>query len=81
MKLPDRALVPAALLVFAGLAFLSLRDDSATSDELAHLPAGFTYVDRLDFRLNPEHPPLAKIWAALPLKIAGLARPDYASEA
>lgn len=79
MRLPDAALVPALLLIFALLAFDSLRDDSATSDELAHLPAGFTYLDRLDFRLNPEHPPLGKAWAALPLKLARLCGPNYDS--
>jgi 4-amino-4-deoxy-L-arabinose transferase-like glycosyltransferase len=33
-------------------------------DELAHIPAGFGYVKELDFRLNPEHPPLIKALAA-----------------
>lgn len=55
----------------------SLVRESATFDETAHLPAGYTYLDRRDFRLNPEHPPLAKIWAALPVWIAGLGSPDY----
>ncbi|NCQ02468.1 hypothetical protein GW816_00180, partial [Candidatus Wolfebacteria bacterium] len=32
--------------------------ESATMDELAHIPAGYGYVRYLDFRLNPEHPPL-----------------------
>jgi hypothetical protein len=80
-RLRTPAAVAALLSAFSLLAFLSLRGDSATSDELPHLPAGISYVDRLDFRLNPEHPPLAKAWAALPLKIAGLPRADYASTA
>jgi len=67
------------LLVFFLAGANSLVRDSATFDETAHLPAGFTYLDRGDFRLNPEHPPLAKAWAALPLWLGGLARPDYAS--
>ena len=41
--------------------------DSATMDEKAHIPAGFTYLKFKDYRLNPEHPPLAKDIAALPL--------------
>jgi len=36
-------------------------------DELAHIPAGYGYVKYLDYRLNPEHPPLVKALAALPL--------------
>src|SRR5262249_46906437 len=42
---------------------------SATSDEVAHLPAGYSYWTTRDFRLNPEHPPLAKLLAALPLLV------------
>jgi len=41
--------------------------DSAIIDEVAHVPAGYTYVKDADYRLNPEHPPLAKSLAALPL--------------
>ena len=55
---------------------ISLRLESATFDETAHLPAGYTYLDRFDFRLNPEHPPLFKAWAALAPWAAGRGRPD-----
>ena len=41
--------------------------DSAIMDELAHIPAGYSYVKYLDYRLNPEHPPLLKALAGLPL--------------
>lgn len=41
--------------------------ESATMDELAHIPSGYGYVKKLDFRLNPEHPPLVKALAAFPL--------------
>lgn len=70
----------ALLLVFVVCGWISLAGDSATSDETAHLPAGYTYLDRGDFRLNPEHPPLAKALAALPLWLTGAGRPDYAGE-
>lgn len=43
------------------------KQESAIMDELAHIPAGYGYVRYLDYRLNPEHPPLVKIFAALPL--------------
>jgi hypothetical protein len=36
-------------------------------DELAHIPAGYGYVHNLDYRLNPEHPPLVKALAMLPV--------------
>src|SRR5207237_10204804 len=55
------------LLAFWLQMFLALPKLSATSDEVAHLPAGYTYWTTRDFRLNPEHPPLAKLLAALPL--------------
>jgi len=48
-------------------AFTSSLDDSTTMDELAHIPAGYSYLIKKDFRINPEHPPLIKDLAALPL--------------
>jgi len=44
-----------------------MKDDSATMDEVAHLPAGYSYLTQKDMRLNPEHPPLIKDLAAIPL--------------
>jgi 4-amino-4-deoxy-L-arabinose transferase-like glycosyltransferase len=61
----------AVLLLFAALlltvSLTSMRQKSLTVDELAHLPAGYTYVTLGDFRLNSEHPPLVKALAGLPL--------------
>jgi hypothetical protein len=44
------------------------RKDSVTVDEPWHVVAGTEYVRTGDFRLNPEHPPLVKLWvgAAMP---------------
>lgn len=36
--------------------------DSFTFDEAYHIGAGVAYVKTGDFRLNPEHPPLVKLW-------------------
>ena len=47
--------------------FCSLSYLTAAADEPAHLPAGYTYWKTGDFRLNPEHPPLIKLLAALPI--------------
>lgn len=53
------------LAIMLGLAYFSMLDDSAIMDEVAHLPAGYSYVTQLDMRLNPEHPPLIKDLAGL----------------
>ena len=50
------------------IAFTSMRQKNVTFDECDHLPAGYSYVAFGDFRLNPEHPPLVKALAGLPLR-------------
>ncbi len=62
------------LLICAGLttAFLAqgwwfIRANSQTHDEGVHLTAGYSYLATHEFRLNPEHPPLLKELAALPI--------------
>lgn len=62
------------LLVSGLLQIASLRDESQTHDEAAHLVAGYTYWITADFRLDVEHPPLLKLIAALPLLIL---KPDF----
>ena len=41
---------------------VATRLDSFTFDEAYHIGAGAAYVQTGDFRLNPEHPPLVKLW-------------------
>ena len=61
-------IVAGALLAIMFIsAFTSSLGDSTTMDELAHIPAGYSYLSQKDFRINPEHPPLVKDLAALPL--------------
>ena len=55
------------LLFFAGACLWQARINSATFDEPPHLAAGYSYWKWHDYRLNPEHPPLVKRLAALPL--------------
>lgn len=43
------------------------RRESVAIDEVAHTAAGVSYWQRLDMRMNEEHPPLAKLVAAIPL--------------
>jgi len=57
----------ALLTLFGLLALTSMWDDNANYDERIHLPAGYSYITQQDMRLNPEHPPLVKDLAALPL--------------
>jgi len=42
---------------------------SLTNDELVHIPSGHRYLVERNVILNPEHPPLAKVWAALALPL------------
>jgi 4-amino-4-deoxy-L-arabinose transferase-like glycosyltransferase len=55
------------VVVFVLLSILSLRQEGATFDEAVHIAAGYSYWRTGDFRMMPEHPPLAKLLAALPL--------------
>jgi Dolichyl-phosphate-mannose-protein mannosyltransferase len=58
------------VLLFAALVLqlaLSARANSITWDEDDHIYAGYMSWKRADFGLNPEHPPLVKMLAALPL--------------
>ena len=41
---------------------IATRLDGFTLDEGYHIGAGAAYVKTGDFRLNPEHPPLVKLW-------------------
>src|SRR3990167_4433501 len=65
------AIVAAAFL----LMLWASSSDSAIMDELAHIPAGYGYVHNLDYRLNPEHPPLIKALAGFPLLFLDLKFP------
>ena len=65
----------ALMAVLAGGAALR---ESVTFDEVAHIGAGVSYLQKFDLRLNEEHPPLAKILAALPLVFRGT-RADYSN--
>lgn len=55
------------ILIFGLVTITAFLWKSPTVDEPQHLFAGYSHLKWRDFRANPEHPPLAKIWAALPL--------------
>lgn len=63
-----RRAATAGLLALMALQLVAgARAWTATSDEITHLPSGYTYLVTGDLRLNPQHPPLVKMLAALPL--------------
>jgi hypothetical protein len=80
LKTPGRFFFTfAAVLLLALMALLAggaARRESVTFDEIAHTAAGVSYLQKLDMRMNQEHPPLAKVVAALPLVLRG-AHADY----
>src|SRR5438477_9291443 len=55
------------LLALAIAQVVAISRKTLTNDELVHIPAGYYYWTTGDFRFNAEHPPLVKMWAALPL--------------
>ena len=75
----SRKTLAAIALLLAMMALLSggaARRESITVDEVAHIGAGVSYLQKLDLRMNDEHPPLAKVLAALPLVLRGV-HADY----
>ena len=71
--LPRRADARVALIlllataVYAFLAIAASRAQSSTFDEPIHLPPGYLSLTLGDHRMNPDHPPLVRRLAALPL--------------
>jgi hypothetical protein len=80
MKARSSSIVLAGVVLLLALMALladgSVRRESVTFDEMAHIGAGVSYVQKLDMRMNEEHPPLAKVLAAVPLAVRGV-QADY----
>jgi hypothetical protein len=53
--------------------------DSFTFDEAYHVGAGASYIKTGDFRLNPEHPPLAKLWVGAYVAAMGYEMSEFRS--
>jgi len=64
------------LLVLEGQLLYSVRQESLTWDEGDHIFAGYMSLKHGDFGLNPEHPPLVKMVAAIPLQSMNLREPQ-----
>lgn len=80
LKFAQYAILVIILVTSFGLMYSASQQESAVMDELAHIPAGYGYVAKLDGRLNPEHPPLVKIIAALPLVFQNLTFPTNSTD-
>lgn len=55
------------LVLFFVQGMVFIRANAQTYDEAVHLSGGYSYLTRRDYRLMPEHPPLLKELAALPV--------------
>jgi dolichyl-phosphate-mannose--protein O-mannosyl transferase len=64
------------LFVLVGELTFSIRQQSLSWDEGDHIFAGYMSWKRVDFGINPEHPPLVKALAAIPLLPMHLKVPD-----
>lgn len=73
-------IVAGILLLFFILSLTMARKESMIFDEKAHIPAAYSYVRYGDMRLNPEHPPLIKDLAGLPLLALKLSFPLQSQE-
>ncbi len=74
-------IVPLLLIISAALATSSLLGDSPTFDEPLHLASGVAMLKHGDFRMSADHPPLARIWCALPLMLMSDTSPGAEDEA
>lgn len=64
------------LLILEGQLLYSVHHESLTWDEGDHIFAGYMSLKHHDFGLNPEHPPLVKMIAAIPLQGMNLREPQ-----
>jgi hypothetical protein len=71
LRWPERRTTAVVLIlftaVFVGLSVGSYTQKSATWDEPVHVTDGYAALKLRDYRIDPEHPPFLRMWAALPL--------------
>ena len=72
LKKHYKIVIIAIMTFFITVSVLNAKNDTATFDEIAHIPAGYSYIQKQDTRLNPEHPPLLKDFIGIPLAFLDL---------
>jgi len=80
LRLPVFIAAGILLITMGGIMISTIAHDSLTIDEDPHIGAGYSYLKYRDYRLNPEHPPLMKDLAAIPLLFMDLSFPDTIRE-
>lgn len=75
MKKHSYLIVILVLAIFFAVSLIVSSQESTIMDEQAHIPAAYTYMRYQDMRLNPEHPPLLKDLAGLPLLFLNITFP------
>ena len=58
-------------LTFVALEVASYTQKSAAWDEPIHVTDGYASLAQRDYRVDPEHPPFLRMWAALPMLAMG----------
>jgi Dolichyl-phosphate-mannose-protein mannosyltransferase len=66
----EKVFVPLALGLFLALSIASIQMESVTNNEVLFIPAGLSYLQRHDGRMDFEEPPLVKVIIALPALLA-----------
>jgi len=67
----------AVLVLFWVMAVTSVLDKSTTSDEVVHLPAGYSFWKYNDYRMDPENGNLPQRWMAIPLLFGNWQFPSH----
>ena len=66
-----------ALILYPALLWRYLDANPPIFDEGEHIAAGYRYWQCADYGINPEHPPLAKLIAAAPVRNWKIDGPDW----
>ncbi|OGI27663.1 MAG: hypothetical protein A2359_03070 [Candidatus Moranbacteria bacterium RIFOXYB1_FULL_43_19] len=71
----QKYIVAAILAIMLAISIGTALGDAAIMDEVAHIPSGYSYIKYHDYRLNPEHPPILKDLAGIPLQFLNVTFP------
>src|ERR1700753_1982191 len=65
---PSSAVILGSVLLgaFLVLSSATMRRESTTYDEPVHITSGYVYAETGHYFLDPIHPPLFRLWLALP---------------